>query len=88
MVGSVWIVGISKLKKRITIITKKITYKPEEPGTYNNIPQGAVCNQASFMFDQPLTMTDQHWIELVDGQMWLCNGTSRFFMEGKWTDGR
>lgn len=94
--GSALSAVTSKQKNTITKATKTrmtLTYKPEKPGTYRTIPAGTICQQAAFVFDHPVTFMETNWVEMDNGQFWLCESvlggaTFRFPIEGKWTDGR
>lgn len=69
-------------------MTDPVRLKLENPGEIKEIPFGCVCSNAKFVFDQPVAMLDQNYIEMVDGQFWLIEGNTHFFLEGKWTDSR
>lgn len=52
------------------------------------VPQGAVCRNARFVFDEPVTIYKDEEIELIDGQWFLVipgpDGEVLQKLNGKW----
>jgi hypothetical protein len=57
---------------------------PAEPGPIKEIPMGAVCSNARFVFDRTITLQAHDYLELKDGQFWLHGGASIDLLDGKW----